>query len=185
VREQRPDLALSTRDEDSVKNHWHPRFIKLAQEAASWSKVRTQKVGAQLFNPETRATLLCSFNGFPRGLDDTFDDYHQRPAKYYVTEHAERNLIYFAARHGVRTEGLGIATTLYPCADCARGIVQSGMVELVTVEPDFNDLRWGLSFQYARTMLKLGGVTTHFVAAPRHGELITFDPNKYSGPLKP
>jgi dCMP deaminase len=165
-----------------MKNHWHLRYLQLAAQVATWSKDRSTKVGAVLYNVETHATLLTSFNGLARGMDDKKDEYHARPAKYFYAEHAERNLIYFAARHGVRTEGLGIASSLYPCADCARAIVQAGLTELVVVEPDWNDPRWGESFKVSRTILQAGGVTVHMTSIET-GLLIEIDPEKY--PARP
>ena len=45
--------------------------------------------------------------------------------------HAEANAVYFAARNGVRTEGMTIYCTTEPCVKCAEAIVQSGIVKCV------------------------------------------------------
>lgn len=44
----------------------------------------------------------------------------QRPIKYMYFEHAERNAIFTAARHGIRTDGATLYVQALPCVDCAR-----------------------------------------------------------------
>ena len=61
----------------------------------------------------------------------------ERPEKYVWVEHAERKAIYNAARCGTALEGCTIYTDLMPCMDCARAIVQAGIVEVVTDETRF------------------------------------------------
>lgn len=74
------------------------------------------------------------YNGAVRGLPhcEGHDDY--KPCE--VSEHAERNAIYSAARHGVPIEGLSMYVTDAPCHGCARAIIQSGIVS-VTYERDY------------------------------------------------
>jgi dCMP deaminase len=137
---------------------WHKRYLMAAELAATFSKDRRTKVGAAMYNPATRSILTLGFNGFPRGVNDEIDARHERPVKLLWTEHAERNLIYNAAREGLRTDGKGIALDWFPCADCARAIVQSGFVEMVAHAPDFDDDRWGESFKVSLAILEEGGV---------------------------
>ena len=47
------------------------------------------------------------------------------------TVHAEINAIAFAARHGISTEGSTLYTVLSPCYDCAKAIINCGIVRLV------------------------------------------------------
>ena len=46
----------------------------------------------------------------------------------------------------------------FPCIDCARAIVQSGIVRLVSPEPALDDAIWGASFPRSRAILEEGGV---------------------------
>lgn len=48
-----------------------------------------------------------------------------------VSVHAEANAIAFAAKNGVSTAGCTMYTTLAPCINCAKLIVQAGIVRLV------------------------------------------------------
>lgn len=55
----------------------------------------------------------------------------ERPMKYSFVEHAERNAVYDAAKKGVKLEGATIYSPWFPCAECARAIIQAGIVEFV------------------------------------------------------
>ena len=99
---------------------------------------------------EIRAT---GFNGFPRGVDDTVEERHERPAKYVWTEHAERNAIYNAARSGTSLDGCTLYVNLHPCADCARAIIQTGITLVVCPSPQLDDPAWGEQFRIAQVML--------------------------------
>ncbi|MBT3703387.1 MAG: CMP deaminase, partial [Alphaproteobacteria bacterium] len=79
---------------NSIK--WDQRFLKLADEVATWSKDRSTQVGAVIVMKD-RAPGPYGYNGFPRQIDDEAEERHNRPAKYKWTEHAERNAIYNAA----------------------------------------------------------------------------------------
>lgn len=88
----------------------------------------------------------------------------QRPEKYFWTEHAERNAIYFAARSGIRLHATVMAMTWYPCADCARAIIQSGIGRIVCGKrPDLSDPKWGADFARVERMLEEGGVPVRFI----------------------
>ena len=136
---------------------WDGRFMRIAMEIAQWSKDRSRKIGCVIVGPknEIRST---GYNGFPRGLDDSADYRHERPMKYKWTEHAERNAIYNAARIGIALEGCRIYIPWFPCMDCARAIVQSGIVEMICVEPDLSDPQWGGDFAEVPVMLRESGV---------------------------
>lgn len=47
------------------------------------------------------------------------------------TVHAEANALVFAARHGIAVEGASLYTTLSPCVECAKLIVNAGIVEAI------------------------------------------------------
>jgi dCMP deaminase len=136
---------------------WDSRFMHLAEEIGSWSKDTSRKVGCVIVGPnnEIRST---GFNGFPRSVEDSVEDRHLRPAKYKWTEHAERNAIYNAARVGIPLDGCRMYLPWFPCMDCARAIVQAGIVELICEEPNLSDTQWGADFAEVPQLLKEGGV---------------------------
>lgn len=99
--------------------------LALAALVATKSKDST-KVGAVLSTPEG-SHILTGYNGPPRGVVDSPDRF-ERPRKYLFASHAEQNIIAFAAREGIRTNGCTITVTHHPCSSCARSIIQAGIV---------------------------------------------------------
>jgi dCMP deaminase len=100
----------------------HAKFI-----AEKYSKDRSTKVGCLIVGQDY-SPLSWGYNGFPRGANDELECRHARPVKYLWSEHSERNAMYNAARNGVKLLGSRLyVTSLIPCPDCARGIIQSGV----------------------------------------------------------
>lgn len=142
----------------NMSDKWAQRYMALADVVAGWSKDRSRGVGCVIVDPNG-SILSMGYNGFPRGVDDDVEARHERPAKYLWTEHAERNAIYNAARAGVRLEGCTMVLPWFPCADCARGVIQSGITRLVCgQDPDLNDPKWGPGFEVVYDMLNEAGV---------------------------
>lgn len=112
---------------------WDTYFMSLAYLVGMKSKDPRTKVGAVVVGPdnEIRST---GYNSFPRGMNDRVEERHIAPAKHLYFEHAERNAIYNAARMGQSLKGCRIYLPFMPCSDCARGIVQSGIAEVVLHE---------------------------------------------------
>jgi len=141
---------------------WHEFYIGMAKYVSSKSKDRSTKLGAVAVDSTSMAQLAIGFNGFPRGIDDNNPRYHERPLKYAVTEHAERNVIYNCARHGIALDG----ATLYmhyepfPCSPCARGIIQSGIVRVIGNDVTFDGKgpQWTEDLQIAKGLLLEAGV---------------------------
>jgi dCMP deaminase len=129
------------------------------------------QVGAIALGPSWDVRAM-GYNGQPRGCDDNRESRLERPEKYYWFEHAERNLIFNAARIGVPLEGCTlIVWPLYPCMDCARAIVQSGIVRVVTQGPDLDNERWVCSFERSRELFDEVGVEV-VVASPEEVQMI-------------
>ena len=79
--------------------------------------------------------VSTGYNSFPRGIDDNVAERQERPEKYFWFEHAERNAIYNAARIGVSTKGCTMFLTCdIPCADCARGIINAGIIKVYVMD---------------------------------------------------
>jgi dCMP deaminase len=136
---------------------WDSKFVELSNLVASWSKDTNTKVGAVIVDTDN-IVLSMGYNGFPRGCDDTKEDRYEKPIKYLYTEHAERNALYHAARHGVSLKGCTLYVTLFCCADCARGIIQSGITKVVAPKPDVEHVKWGEHFKAAIDMLNEANV---------------------------
>jgi dCMP deaminase len=141
---------------------WDQRFMSLARHVGTWSKDRSRQVGCVIVAPDNVVRAI-GFNGFPRGLNDEREERHLRPAKYLWTEHAERNAIYTAARTGVSLVGCRMYLPWFPCVDCARAIVQTGIVELIAIPPDLTDMKWGEGFAVSEEMLKEANVIVRYL----------------------
>lgn len=144
-----------------MSSNWDDRWMATAVHKGSFSKDRSRKIGAVIVNGD--AEVSNGWNGFPRKVNDDVEERHQRPAKYLWCEHSERNALYNAARMGRATMGCRIYQTMYPCAACARGIIQCGIVEVITVEPDWDDLTYKDEFEVTKEMLAEAGVRVRFM----------------------
>lgn len=139
---------------------WPQHLMNLAHLTASKSK-DTTKVGAVLVDDEN-TVMLTAYNGPPRGVTDSADRF-VRPRKYLFASHAEQNLIAFAARKGIRTEGCTVYVTHHPCSSCARSLIQAGIRCVAygdgqTSMPDEE-------FEAAREMIREAGVDTRRIAS--------------------
>jgi dCMP deaminase len=92
----------------------------------------------------------------------------ERPLKYMWTEHAERAVIYSAARSGIATRGLTMVCVWAACADCARAIVLSGIKELIRHRVPQHDARpdWNASIEVADQILIENGVSIVDIREP-------------------
>lgn len=141
---------------------WKEYFSNIAELVSTKSKDRSTRVGAVIVGLD-HEILSTGYNGFPRGVDDAVDSRHDRPIKYFYTEHAERNAIFNAARHGTSLKGSTIYLnfSLYPCPDCARAIIQSGITKVVGVKgKTFTGKgdHWKESFKISKEMFDEAGV---------------------------
>jgi len=109
---------------------WDEYFMLEAYTAASKSKDTRTQVGACVVGPD-KEIRSKGYNGPCRGEDDNNLLIYEKPLKNYLMEHAERNAIYNLARVGISGKGCTIYCTLYPCVECARAIIQTGMLCVV------------------------------------------------------
>jgi dCMP deaminase len=111
---------------------WDDLYIRLAYLIAQRSPDLSTQLGAVIVAPD-QTIRSTGYNGWPRGIAEFEDDDPRwnRPNKYHWMAHAERNAIDNAIRNGVAVDGCTLYTILMPCADCARGIVQTGIKRVV------------------------------------------------------
>lgn len=100
--------------------------------------------------------LISSSNVLTKGVMP-LPERCSRPHKYNWIEHAERSVIYKAARYGYPLDGATMYMRWFPCAECARAIVSSGISTLVCDPcPKDNDSKY--NFHIAESILRLGDV---------------------------
>ena len=150
---------------DPIEIGWHKYFLNMAQFVSTKSKDESTKVGAVIVAAD-HSVLSTGYNGLPRGVE--YNDYKQgRPQKYKYFEHAERNAIYNAARNGTHLLG----STIYlnwgpaPCTDCTRGIIQSGIQQIVVPNRPFGGRgnHWEIDLGVAKGILDEAGVSVYTV----------------------
>jgi dCMP deaminase len=114
-----------------MNNSWDAYFMTLAYCAATRSKDKSTTLGAVIVTDDN-LVIATGYNSFPRDINDNDLKRQERPAKYLYFEHAERNAIYSAVRHGISTRGCRMYTQGQPCADCARAVIQAGIKEVIS-----------------------------------------------------
>ena len=142
-----------------------PIWQKLLQEAYRLAEGSPDPSthNAALLVDERGIVLSSGINEFPQGVDYT-EERWERPLKYQVIEHAERNSIFAAAKAGIAVDGLTMVCPWAACADCARAIIQAGVRRLVTHKDayDRSPERWKESIAIAFTMLEEAGIEVVF-----------------------
>lgn len=143
----------------SSPSKWDHRFFSMAQLIGSWSEDKSRQIGSVIVG-EAKELRSIGFNGLPRGISANVDYRHSKEngEKYHWFEHAERNAIYNAARAGISTSGCEIYSTLFPCSDCLRAIIQSGIIVLNTYVPPENDSFFKRSFEVSLEMAQEAGL---------------------------
>jgi len=139
---------------------WMRRFIGLCDHIADWSEDRDFQVGCVIVDPEGHQVRTTGYNGLPRGVSAQDDTRFDRASgeKFFWIEHAERNAIYNAARTGVSLVGCTAYVNRFPCADCGRALIQSGIARVVAPPIPSADGALDYSFQVSHRMLREAGL---------------------------
>jgi dCMP deaminase len=111
---------------------WDTYFMGIALLSSERSKDPSTSVGACIVS-ENNKILSVGYNGMPMGCSD--DEYPWEreggnlESKYYYVCHAELNAILNYT--GTHMKGAKIYTTLFPCNECTKAIIQSGITEII------------------------------------------------------
>ena len=111
---------------------WDEYFMGVAKLSGMRSKDPSTQVGACIVSQDNKI-LSMGYNGFPKGCsDDEFpwaregDSLH---TKYFYVTHSELNAI--LNYRGGSLEGAKLYVSLFPCNECAKAIIQSGIKEVI------------------------------------------------------
>lgn len=136
---------------------WDEYFMGVALLSSYRSKDPSTKVGACIVNDDKKI-IGIGYNGFPFGCsDDEFpwqknsEDYLENKYPYVV--HAEPNAILNST---TSLKGATMYVTLFPCNECAKLIIQSGIKHIVYLEDKYHD---SLSNQASRKMFDSANVS--------------------------
>jgi dCMP deaminase len=139
------------------------KYFKLAQyQAELFSKDPSKKVAAILIAHDTHQILSTGYNGLCRGLQET-EERWTRPMKYLNVIHAEQNAVCNAARSGIKIENSICVVTMFPCVDCCKALIQSGIDTIICERPDLNHERWGESFRISLELFNEANINIIYV----------------------
>ncbi|MDD5430909.1 MAG: dCMP deaminase family protein [Candidatus Pacebacteria bacterium] len=118
---------------------WDECFMKMAHVIAERSKDPSTQNGAVIAD-ESNIVLGMGYNGFPRGIDNDKFPWDREgnflDIKYTYVCHAEENAIYNASKE---LKGCKLYCTLFPCNECAKAIIQKGIVEVIYDSDKYHD----------------------------------------------
>lgn len=133
-------MELSKKRTDYLS--WDEYFMAVAKLSSMRSKDPSTQVGACIVSPDNRI-LSIGYNGAPNGYsDDKFPwDREGKPldTKYLYVVHAERNAILNYRGHRKDFENSKIYVDLFPCNECAKEIIQSGIKEVIYLSDKYKD----------------------------------------------
>ncbi len=118
---------------------WDEYFMGMALLSAKRSKDPSTQVGACIANPDKKVVGIgynglpigCSDDDFPWGREGEFLD-----TKYPFVCHAEQNAILNSIKS---LKNCTIYVGLFPCHECAKAIIQSGIIEVVYLSDKYQD----------------------------------------------
>ena len=133
--------------------NWDDYFMSMVYLAASKSKDERTHIGAVIVGKDNEIKST-GYNSFVRKLRDDVLERQKKPEKCFWFEHAERNAIYNATLIGTSLKGCKMYTNGIPCMDCARGVVQSGILEVI-VDKGWNKTNKGEDLEHSSRTLKM------------------------------
>lgn len=139
---------------------WDQYFMSLAHLSGMRSKDPNTQVGACIVN-ERKRIVGIGYNGFPYGCDDDKYPWEREggflDTKYAYVVHAELNAILNATEP---LHGCTIYVSLFPCNECAKAIIQSGIKKVVYEDDKYRDTE---ASEASRRMLRSAGVELRHV----------------------
>ena len=150
---------------------WDEYFMGVAMLAARRSKDPSTQVGACIVSQDN-IIISTGYNGMPKGCSDDEFPWERSGAenetKYPYVVHAELNAILNANGRDLRGSKLYVA--LFPCNECAKAIIQSGVKEVVYLSDKYKDTMGNLA---SKKMLDAAGV--QYTRLQSRVESITLD----------
>lgn len=135
---------------------WDEYFMGIALLSCERSKDPNTKVGACIVD-ENKKVVSIGYNGMPSGCDESQLSWNKGEgldSKYLYVCHAEFNAI-LNTRNGSSVKGATLYVTLFPCNECAKACIQTGIKEIVYIDNKYKDT---VGTQASTKMLQLAGV---------------------------
>jgi len=144
---------------------WNDCFMLMAHLMAERSKDPSTQAGAVIVD-ENNVIIGLGYNGFPRNCSDENFPWERQGdflgTKYAYVVHAEENAVYNANK---QVRGCRLYCTLFPCNECTKTIIQSGISEIYYESDKYHDEDvWKAS----RKMLDAAGIPyTQYIPAKK------------------
>jgi len=145
-----------TKREDYLK--WDEYFMGIALLSAQRSKDPNTQVGACIVD-ECNKIVGIGYNGFPIGCSDEELPWDREAenvndTKYPYVVHAEVNAVLNSTK---KLDGAKIYIALFPCNECAKIIIQSGIKEIIYLSDKYDGTD---SVNASKKMIKMAGLKT-------------------------
>jgi dCMP deaminase len=154
---------------------WDEYFMGVALLSACRSKDPNTQVGACIVNDKNKI-VGAGYNGLPIGCsDDEFPWSKQGnflDTKYPYICHAELNAI--LNNIGMDLKGCKIYTALFPCNECTKAIIQSGITEIIYLSDKYEGTD---VFKASKIMLDKAGVSYRRVQTTIQKLVLSFNEN--------
>lgn len=143
--------------------------------SARRSKDPNTQVGACIVNSQNKI-VGAGYNGLPIGCDDNDFPWAKQgeflETKYPYVCHAELNAI--LNNIGMDLKGCRIYTALFPCNECTKAIIQSGITEVIYLSDKYEGTD---PAKASRRMLETSGVSCRKVKVSLPSITLSFDEN--------
>ena len=140
---------------------WDEYFMGIAHLSALRSKDPNTQVGACIVDSQNKVVSI-GYNGMPRGCNDADYPWEREggmlQTKYAFVVHAELNAILNSPRN---VNGCTLYVSLFPCNECAKAIIQSGIKKIVYESDKYDGTEGNIA---SKKMLKDAGI--EFVQLP-------------------
>ena len=154
---------------------WDDYFMSVALLSGKRSKDPSTQVGTCIVNKNNIIESI-GYNGLPKGCsDDEFPwdkEGETLKTKYPFVVHAELNAILNSK--GKDLSGCRIYVALFPCNECAKAIIQSGISEVIYLSDKYANTD---SVKASKLMLKCAGVKLTQLEATHEKIELSFDVN--------
>ena len=135
---------------------WDEFFMSMAILASKRSKDPSSQVGAVIVDDDHKVVSI-GYNGMPRAIDDKDLSWNKNEGldnKYLYVCHAEFNAI-LNVRNGSSVNGCTVYVTLFPCNECTKAMIQTGIKKIIYLDDKYAD---HIETKASKKMLDLAGI---------------------------
>lgn len=113
-----------------MQDIWDRRWLSLVAMTSAWGAPGGTGVASAIVAPPDRLVAL-GVNGLPPGIAPQPERLAPEGERAFWCEHSERAALYHALANGAGVRGATLYSSMFPCADCMRGLILSGIARVV------------------------------------------------------